>query len=195
MTRVRHQMSSTTRLRVRKCCNGDALVFASTRKWDCKLLRSLLDPAEDYDRFISMTPGQYVRLQKERRSHRKDLETCLKSLTTLYSNVVEDKESQGTLVKQLNQAREELVFPRANKQFIGFDTAALTNSLFDLLENIVAESSVDRPLPFKGDLTTLALDAGNLSVLAAPRRDSDSFSSENTTRTGDSLREGFKLTI
>lgn len=40
---------------------------------------------------------------------------------------------------------------------------AMTTSFFDLLEKIVVPSSVNNPLPFHGDLTSLALDAGNIN--------------------------------
>lgn len=150
----------------------------ATRNWDnaeINLIKRLELDDDDkrsnvIDKFISLTPAQYVKMEKERKVREKDLENCLKSLTTLYSNVLDNKLSQGTIGRQIQQAREELLFPQPVNKYLGFDTAALTKSLFDLLEKIVTESSIEKPLPFKGDFTTLAMDAGNFNMSAQPTR-------------------------
>lgn len=162
------------------------------------------------DKFVSITPNQYVKMEKERKIREKDLEDCLKSLTTLCSNVLDNKLSQSTIQKQIQEAREELLFPQPINKYLGFDTAALTNSLFDLLENIITESSIEKPLPFKGDLTTFAMNAGNFNTdvftkAVKNRNEDDSISCDSTMCTTiltersssqvDSVTEGKLITI
>lgn len=119
---------------------------------------------ERLENIASLSPSEYVKIDKERRLREKELQRCFQSLTTLYDNVVERKYSEKTLTTQLEMAKEQTQCTKMApaSTLVSLPCDAMTTSLFDLLEKIVVPSSVNNPLPFHGDLTSLALDAGNI---------------------------------
>lgn len=124
------------------------------------------NPTSDrLESIASLTPAEYVKRDKERRLRERELQRCFQSLTTLYDNVVEKKFSEKTLTNQLAMAKEQTQCTKMAppSTLVTLPCDAMTTSLFDLLEKIIVPSSVNNPLPFRGDLTSLALDAGNIN--------------------------------
>ncbi|GJQ76199.1 hypothetical protein Trydic_g1942 [Trypoxylus dichotomus] len=126
--------------------------------------------SERFETIASLTPAEYVKRDKEKRLRERELQRCFQSLTTLYDNVVEKKFSEKTLTTQLEMAKEQTQCTKMAppSTLVTLPCDAMTTSLFDLLEKIIVPSSVNNPLPFHGDLTSLALDAGNINPKQNP---------------------------
>lgn len=126
-----------------------------------------LDLYQRIDRVLTMTPEEYIKHDCVRKARENDLVNCIKSLSTLYQDAVARKTSRQATQQHLELAREHLEQAKISSdtsRYLGRNADALTSSLFDLLEGIIMSSSPERPLPFKGDLTTLIFDAGNLTM-------------------------------
>lgn len=122
---------------------------------------------ERIDNILNLTPEQFVKFDQIRKSREDDMVYCLKSLSTLYADKVENKYSEKTVQRHIQLAKEHLQQANISSEtcrYLGRNTEALTKSLFDMLEGIVLSSSVQNPLPFKGDIPTLAFDAGHLTT-------------------------------
>lgn len=119
------------------------------------------------ENMLSLTPDEYVQKDIISKLTQSDFGFCLKSLTTLFETCVNGKKSETTIKRQIQMAKEELqnasIATDTNRYF-GRNAIALTSSLFDLLEGIILSSSLEHPLPFKGDLTTFIFDVGNLNI-------------------------------
>nr|XP_022911782.1 uncharacterized protein LOC111422782 [Onthophagus taurus]XP_022913955.1 uncharacterized protein LOC111424589 [Onthophagus taurus] len=124
-----------------------------------------LENSGNFDTVASMTPAEFVKKEKERRLREKELQKCFESLTSLYGSVIDRKYSVNTLQNKLELAKESVQCGKCNLGDIDVGlSAAMTDSLFDLLEKIVLPSSLNNPLPFNGDMTRLVLDAGDLNL-------------------------------
>lgn len=129
--------------------------------------RSGGDLTHRIDTVLSMTPEDYIKNDYVRKAKENELVNCIKSLSTLYQDAVVRKVSRQTTHRHLELAKEHLEQAKISSdtaRYLGRNADALTSSLFDLLEGIIMTSAPERPLPFKGDLTTLIFDAGNLNM-------------------------------
>lgn len=119
------------------------------------------------DQILSLTPDQYVKLDKKRRKKEKEFENHSASLATLCRNVTRQKYSSSTLSRQIEMVRENLECNSKSLEgkYLGHKADIMTRSLLCILEHIITNSSLENPLPFKGDITTLALDAAELSQI------------------------------
>lgn len=148
---------SNTNLEEIACCAdgsinsvmGDALKTAST------------NVEEKIEHVLKLTPEEYLKQQKQL-SSQNEFHACLKSLSSLYEDCIKGEKSDNELQKQLQVAKDSIGEDAI--KYLGKNAQYLTQSLFDLLEKMVMSSSLDNPLPFKGDITTLVFDAGNLNV-------------------------------
>ncbi|KAF2879771.1 hypothetical protein ILUMI_26397 [Ignelater luminosus] len=118
------------------------------------------------EKIANLTPEQFVKIDKERKLREKELDSYMTSLSTLCKNVLNKKYSSQTLQKQVEMAKENLQCNKTSLEgkYLGFKTEAMTKSLFNMLEQMITNSSLQNPLPFKGDITTLALDVADLST-------------------------------
>lgn len=116
---------------------------------------------EKIDNVLKLTPDEYLKQQKQLNS-KNEFHACLKSLSSLYEDCLRGEKSDTELQKQLQLAKDSLGEDAV--KYLGKNAQYLTQSLFDLLEKMVMSSSLEKPLPFKGDITTLVFDAGNFSV-------------------------------
>lgn len=125
-------------------------------------LKNAKNSVEDkIDNVLKLTPEEYLRQQKQLHS-KNEFHACLKSLSSLYEDCIKGEKSDTELQKQLQMAKDSLGEDAV--RYLGKNAQYLTQSLFDLLEKMVMSSSLENPLPFKGDFTTLVFDAGNLNV-------------------------------
>ncbi|XP_018322998.1 uncharacterized protein LOC108735510 isoform X2 [Agrilus planipennis] len=135
------------------------------------------------DNLITLTPTEFVQVDKERRLRDRELSGCLKSLTSLCESVIMKKESRDTIRKQIEMAKQHAEYVKNSTKNMHLDTAYMTKSFFDLMEQLVTRSNLDNPVPFKGDFTGLALDAGKLDPLG-----SDSVGALRRTSTDTSIK-------
>lgn len=113
------------------------------------------------DKLASLSPAQYVKLDKERQLRERQLKGCMHSLTTLFDNIVTRKFPETNLKEQIETAKEETVCSRVSDQVMKYlDSESVTESLINVLNDIVEDN--ENPLPLKGDLTALVYDIGNL---------------------------------
>ncbi|KAF5283880.1 hypothetical protein FQA39_LY04700 [Lamprigera yunnana] len=134
--------------------------------WIGQDTQSIVESSKEKTRFrdqlINLTPEQYVQLDKERKMRQKDLDMATNSLSTLCHNVIKRQWSEATLTQKLAAFRENLECNSLDILYAGNKAAVTTDSLLSILEKLITHSSVENPLPFKGDITTLALDAADM---------------------------------
>lgn len=130
-------------------------------KQNVKVREAAKNVEEKIENVLKMTPDEYLKQQKQVNS-KNEFHACLKSLSSLYEDCIKGEKSDRELQKQLQNAKDSLGEDAI--KYLGKNAQYLTQSLFDLLEKMVMSSSLENPLPFKGDITTLVFDAGNLNV-------------------------------
>lgn len=123
-----------------------------------KVTRTVEDKIES---MLKLTPDEYLKQQKQLHS-KNEFHACLKSLSSLYEDCIKGEKSDRELQKQLQVAKNSL--GEDTIKYLGKNAQYLTQSLFDILEKMVMSSSLENPLPFKGDITTFIFDAGNLNI-------------------------------
>lgn len=116
---------------------------------------------EKIENVLKHTPEEYLKQQKQLHS-KNEFHACLKSLSSLYEDCIKGEKTDKELQQQLQIAKDSLGEDAV--KYLGKNAQYLTQSLFDLLEKMVMSSSLENPLPFKGDITTLVFDAGNFNV-------------------------------
>lgn len=131
--------------------------------------RSRLETNEQIQKFLSLTPNQFVKIDKAKK--RSKLRQSSRSLATLYNSTIERRLSSETIKRHIELAKEHLELAKMSKDIrsnVKMDVDRVTGSLFDLLERIITTSSLENPLPFRGDIAGLAVDMANLSLDAFP---------------------------
>lgn len=119
----------------------------------------------EHDRYaeqlLSLSPSQFVRLDKEEQKRKV---ACALSLSTLYRNVKEKRFSDEELLKQLEAAKEECQYSAYAREIMDYVKAEnVTDSLIDLLQEFIDNSSVDNPPPMS-EFTSMVYDVGNFNI-------------------------------
>ncbi|KAF5280905.1 hypothetical protein FQR65_LT03054 [Abscondita terminalis] len=116
------------------------------------------------DELLSLTPEEYVKLEKEKKLREKELDNSKYSLSTLCQIAIKKQWSDSTFKKNLSALKENLECNSSSLEgkYLGHKTGMMTESLLCMLENLINNSSIDNPLPFKGNIATLAVDAAEL---------------------------------
>lgn len=151
------------------CCVKECLLNVSNsniggsfiRKQTSAIKEAMKNVEEKIDNVLKLTPEEYLKQQKQVNS-KNEFQACLKSLSSLYEDCIKGEKSDKELQKQLQIAKDSLGEDAV--KYLGKNVQYLTQSLFDMLEKVVISSSLENPLPFKGNITTLVFDAGNLNV-------------------------------
>lgn len=161
-------------------------------------VKPYIEDRQNYiDTLLALSPVDFIKMDKDRKIRVSQLQNCLKSLTTLYDNIVKKQYSEELINGHLNIVKENIKYIKMNSQpiqYFGFEAEAMTKSLFHLLERIIAKSSIQNPLPFKGDITTLALEVGNLLPQNSDKLENeDSEGSQNTNITTNTTNTGCTL--
>lgn len=123
---------------------------------------------EHYDkleRFLSLTPNQFVEMDKERKNSER-IRQYTQSLAALYTTAVQRKLSDASIKKHIELAKEHLELAKLTST--NFKVDRITSSLFELLERIICNTSPKKPFPFRGDIAVLAMDMANLSMDSDP---------------------------
>ncbi|KAK5649069.1 hypothetical protein RI129_003961 [Pyrocoelia pectoralis] len=113
----------------------------------------------------NITPQQFVKMERERKLREEDFDCGTQSLSTLCQMVVRRELSSETIQKKIVTLKENLECKALTLEgkYLGNKAGDMSESLINMLENLITNSSVEKPLPFKGDITTLAVDAAELS--------------------------------
>lgn len=126
-------------------------------------MRKLSRKIDDY---MTLTPEHYVKIDKL--LNMQNTKTPYgKSLSNLYTDLVEKKYSEESLKRLVKDTKEQLEQAKVSEVFryvSGNSSDGLTRSLFNLLEKIVLSSSLKNPLSFKGEFTTLSFDVGRVTM-------------------------------
>lgn len=116
-----------------------------------------------HSRLAALTPQEFVRLDLEHSKRQRDVKSAMDSLSALYETVISRKISQHAVKEKLQNAKEHLQCMKYTVPMRFLETQNLTESLFNILEKHIISSSIENPLAFKGDFTSLAYETGKLS--------------------------------
>lgn len=111
------------------------------------------------DKLTALTPAEFVRLDKEQQMRSLQTTRCIRSLTSIFNNVVHKRFDEP----QRRGAKKEYCSCMPSTQVLMqfLDSERATDSLIHVLNDIIEDTNAENPLPFSGELTALVCDIGN----------------------------------